>query len=69
MVLPTYGLIIDMIRGKNWICPRKNGIKTVYDLRIGMLDVKFIDISYTLDSTSLLVKLKPRIFQRLPPFE
>ena len=28
-----------------------------------------IDILYTLDSTSLLVKLKPRIFQRLPPFE
>jgi hypothetical protein len=28
-----------------------------------------IDILYTLDSASLLVKLKPRIFQRLPPFE
>ena len=27
-----------------------------------------IDILYTLDSASLLVKLKPRIFQRLPPF-
>ena len=31
---------------------------------------KTIDILYTLlDSASLLVKLKPRIFQRLPPFE
>jgi hypothetical protein len=28
-----------------------------------------IDILYTLDSASPLVKLKPRIFQRLPPFE
>jgi hypothetical protein len=28
-----------------------------------------IDILYTLDSASLLVKLKPRIFQRFPPFE
>ena len=28
-----------------------------------------IDILYTLDCASLLVKLKPRIFQRLPPFE
>ena len=28
-----------------------------------------IDILYTLDSISLLVKLKPGIFQRLPPFE
>jgi dTDP-D-glucose 4,6-dehydratase len=28
-----------------------------------------INILYTLDSPSLLVKLKPRIFQRLPPFE
>jgi hypothetical protein len=28
-----------------------------------------IDILYTLDSASLLVKLKSRIFQRLPPFE
>jgi hypothetical protein len=28
-----------------------------------------IDILYKLDSASLLVKLKPRIFQRLPPFE
>jgi hypothetical protein len=28
-----------------------------------------IDILYTLDSASLLVKLKPRIFQRLPPLE
>jgi hypothetical protein len=28
-----------------------------------------IDILYTLDSASLLVKLKPKIFQRLPPFE
>jgi hypothetical protein len=28
-----------------------------------------IDILYTLDSASLLVKLKPRIFQWLPPFE
>jgi hypothetical protein len=27
-----------------------------------------IDILYTLDSASLLVKLKPRVFQRLPPF-
>ena len=26
-------------------------------------------ILYTLDSASLLVKLKPRIFQRLPPFQ
>jgi hypothetical protein len=31
--------------------------------------VSLIDILYTLDSASLLVKLKPRIFQRLPPFE
>ena len=31
--------------------------------------VLIIDILYTLDSASLLVKLKPRIFQRLPPFE
>ena len=31
--------------------------------------VMTIDILYTLDSASLLVKLKPRIFQRLPPFE
>jgi hypothetical protein len=31
--------------------------------------VDIIDILYTLDSASLLVKLKPRIFQRLPPFE
>jgi hypothetical protein len=31
--------------------------------------VHLIDILYTLDSASLLVKLKPRIFQRLPPFE
>jgi hypothetical protein len=30
---------------------------------------ELIDILYTLDSASLLVKLKPRIFQRLPPFE
>ena len=28
-----------------------------------------IYILYTLGSASLLVKLKPRIFQRLPPFE
>ena len=28
-----------------------------------------IDILYTLDSASLLVKLKRRLFQRLPPFE
>jgi hypothetical protein len=28
-----------------------------------------IDILCTLDSASLVVKLKPRIFQRLPPFE
>jgi hypothetical protein len=28
-----------------------------------------IGILYTLDSASLLVKLKPQIFQRLPPFE
>ena len=28
-----------------------------------------IDILYKLDSSSLLVKLKPGIFQRLPPFE
>jgi hypothetical protein len=28
-----------------------------------------IDILNALDSASLLVKLKPRIFQRLPPFE
>ena len=28
-----------------------------------------IDILYILDSASLVVKLKPRIFQRLPPFE
>ena len=33
------------------------------------LKVCSIDILYTLDSASLLVKLKPRIFQRLPPFE
>jgi hypothetical protein len=33
------------------------------------LKVQTIDILYTLDSASLLVKLKPRIFQRLPPFE
>jgi hypothetical protein len=33
------------------------------------LYVYIIDILYTLDSASLLVKLKPRIFQRLPPFE
>jgi hypothetical protein len=33
---------------------------------VGVLPV---DILYTLDSASLLVKLKPRIFQRLPPFE
>jgi hypothetical protein len=31
--------------------------------------VRIIDILYTLDSASLLVKLKARIFQRLPPFE
>jgi hypothetical protein len=31
--------------------------------------VNSIDILYKLDSASLLVKLKPRIFQRLPPFE
>jgi hypothetical protein len=31
--------------------------------------VKTIDILHKLDSASLLVKLKPRIFQRLPPFE
>ena len=31
--------------------------------------VGVIDILYTLDSASLLVRLKPRIFQRLPPFE
>ena len=31
--------------------------------------VMLIDILYTLDSASLLVKLKPRIFQRSPPFE
>jgi hypothetical protein len=28
-----------------------------------------IDILNTLDSASLLVELKPRIFQRFPPFE
>ena len=31
--------------------------------------VAHIDILYTLDSASLLVKLKPRLFRRLPPFE
>ena len=31
--------------------------------------VLIIDILYTLDSASLLGKLKPRIFQRLPSFE
>jgi hypothetical protein len=31
--------------------------------------VVIIDILYTLDSVSVLVKLKPRIFPRLPPFE
>jgi hypothetical protein len=31
--------------------------------------VDIIDILYTLDSASLLGKLKPRIFQRLTPFE
>jgi hypothetical protein len=31
--------------------------------------VRSIDILYILDSASLLVKLKPRIFQRLHPFE
>jgi hypothetical protein len=33
------------------------------------LELHPIDILYKLDSASLLVKLKPRIFQRLPPFE
>jgi hypothetical protein len=33
-----------------------------------VLDIN-LDILYKLDSASLLVKLKPRIFQRLPPFE
>jgi hypothetical protein len=51
-----------------------------YILRVKAVDVEYIgkykderaysiDILYTLDSASLLVKLKPRIFQRLPPFE
>jgi hypothetical protein len=31
--------------------------------------VDIMNILYTLDSASLLVELKPRIFQRLPPFE
>jgi hypothetical protein len=30
--------------------------------------VTAIDSLYTLDSASLLLNLKPRIFQRLPPF-
>jgi hypothetical protein len=30
--------------------------------------IRMPDILYRLDSASLLVKLKPRIFQRLPPF-
>jgi hypothetical protein len=34
-----------------------------------VLRMSFIDILYTLDIAHLLVKLKPRIFQRLPPFE
>ena len=33
------------------------------------LSHQFINILYTLDSACPLVKLKPRIFQRLPPFE
>ena len=40
-----------------------------YCLAKFVLLVATIDILYTLDSASLLVKLKPRIFQRLPPFE
>jgi hypothetical protein len=38
------------------------------EIYIHLLDLT-IDILYRLDSASLLVKLKPRIFQRLPPFE
>ena len=34
-----------------------------------IFQVGSIDILYTLDSESLLIKLKPRIFQRLPSFE
>jgi hypothetical protein len=36
---------------------------------LGFRQLRNIDILYTLDSASLLVKLKPRIFQRLLPFE
>jgi hypothetical protein len=39
------------------------------EIYIHLLDLITIDILYRLDSASLLVKLKPRIFQRLPPFE
>jgi hypothetical protein len=37
--------------------------------RASSLSPGTIDILNTLDSASLLVKLKPRIFQRFPPFE
>ncbi len=37
--------------------------------RIDSFAINTIDILSTLDSASLIVKLKPRIFQRLPPFE
>ena len=44
-------------------------LRVCYCQFVNVYIVQPIDILYKLDSASLLVKLKPRLFQRLPPFE
>jgi hypothetical protein len=64
-----YNLYLTLIQAKKQKrCPSSRA-RGLIMLRDSLLKVQTIDILYKLDSASLLVKLKPRIFQRLPPFE